>query len=203
MFKLELIDIIFYQYAKWNATTQEYEKKTMEGPAIVVPVENAKSEIVAVQRIYLNPNTGKKAADKAKFTLGDLKGHAAIIHRGKIGADKLVIAEGPETAASIADAIDAVKNEIPILASLSLGNLENLKDLIADHWKPKRVIIAADNDNDENLPQAISELENFLRKRGIEVAISIPQLETGTKCDWNDVLKAHGTDHLRNIFSKI
>ena len=88
MFKLELIDIIFYQYAKWNATTQEYEKKTMEGPAIVVPVENAKSEIVAVQRIYLNPNTGKKAADKAKFTLGDLKGHAAIIHRGKVGAEK-------------------------------------------------------------------------------------------------------------------
>ena len=97
MFKLELIDIIFYQYAKWNATTQEYEKKTMEGPAIVVPVENAKSEIVAVQRIYLNPNTGKKAADKAKFTLGDLKGHAAIIHRGKIGAEKLVIAEGKLT----------------------------------------------------------------------------------------------------------
>ena len=64
--------------------------------------------------------------------------------------------KGPETAASIADAIDAVKNETPILASLSLGNLENLKDLIADHWKPKKVIIAADNDNDENPPQAIS-----------------------------------------------
>ena len=68
----------------------------------------------------------------------------------------LLYNKGPETAASIADAIDAVKNEIPILASLSLGNLENLKDLIADHWKPKKVIIAADNDNDENPPQAIS-----------------------------------------------
>ena len=68
----------------------------------------------------------------------------------------LLYNKGPETAASIADAIDAVKNEIPILASLSLGNLENLKDLIADHWKPKKVIIAADNDNAENLPQAIS-----------------------------------------------
>ena len=70
----------------------------------------------------------------------------------------LLYNKGPETAASIADAIDAVKNEIPILASLSLGNLENLKDLIADHWKPKKVIIAADNDNDENPPQAISGL---------------------------------------------
>ena len=68
----------------------------------------------------------------------------------------LLCNKGPETAASIADAIDAVKNETPILASLSLGNLENLKDLIADHWKPKKVIIAADNDNDENPPQAIS-----------------------------------------------
>lgn len=68
----------------------------------------------------------------------------------------LLYNKGPETAASIADAIDAVKNETPILASLSLGNLENLKDLIADHWKPKKVIIAADNDNDENPPQAIS-----------------------------------------------
>ena len=120
--------------------------------------------------------------------------------RGKIGADVLVIAEGPETAASLADATFAVGNKIPILASLSLGNMQNMKSVIVDHWKPKKVIIAADNDNEENLPQVISDLENFLRNSGIEVVIAIPQLESGTKCDWNDVLKAHGRDYLRNIF---
>ena len=122
------------------------------------------------------------------------------IYRGKIGADVLVIAEGPETAASLADATFAVGNKIPILASLSLGNMQNMKSVIVDHWKPKKVIIAADNDNEENLPQVISDLENFLRNSGIEVVIAIPQLESRTKCDWNDVLKAHGRDYLRNIF---
>ena len=53
-----------------------------------------------------------------------------------IGADLLVIAEGPETAASLVDAVFAVKNKTPILASLSLGNMQNMKNLIADqeHW---------------------------------------------------------------------
>ena len=69
----------------------------MEAPAIIVPVENDKNEIVAVQRIFLNSQTGKKIGDKAKFTLGNLKGSPAIIHRGKIGAEKLVIAEGKLT----------------------------------------------------------------------------------------------------------
>ena len=82
------------QYQSWNVKDQEYEKKEFSNPAIIVPVENDKNEVMAIQRIFLNPNTGKKAGDKAKFTLGDLKGNAAIIHRGRIGADLLVIAEG-------------------------------------------------------------------------------------------------------------
>ena len=118
-----------------------------------------------------------------------------------IGADLLVIAEGPETAASLVDAVFAVKNKTPILASLSLGNMQNMKNLIADHWKPKKVIIAADNDNEEILPQVISDLQSFLQKCGIEVVIATPKLESGVKCDWNDVLKTHGKDYLRNIFS--
>ena len=101
------------------------------------------------------------------------------------------------------DAIDAINNQIPILASLSLGNLQNLQNMIADKWKPKKVLIAADNDNEENLPSVILELENFLRKRDIEVEICVPQLEKGVKCDSNDMLKAHGTEHMKNIFAKI
>ena len=94
-----------------------------------------------------------------------------------------------------------MKNEVPILASLSLGNLDNLKHLIADHWKPKKVIIAADNDGNEIQPSVISDLEKFLQSRGINVVICVPQLENNqTKSDWNDVLICHGTNHIRNIF---
>ena len=115
----------------------------------------------------------------------------------------IVFVIGPETAASIAEAIEAVKNEVPILASLSLGNLDNLKNLIADHWKPKKVIIAADNDGDESQPSAISDLEKFLQSRGINVDICVPELENSqTKSDWNDILISHGTNHIRNIFLK-
>ena len=96
-----------------------------------------------------------------------------------------------------------MKNEVPILASLSLGNLDNLKNLIADHWQPKKVIIAADNDGDESQPSAISDLEKFLQSHGINVVICVPELENNrTKSDWNDVLISHGTNHIRNIFLK-
>ena len=44
-------------------------------------MENIENKVVAIQRIFLDPVTGKKSGDKAKFTLGDLKGNAAIIHR--------------------------------------------------------------------------------------------------------------------------
>ena len=69
------------KYSLWNATKEDYEVKSMPYPAIVVPVENIENKVVAIQRIFLDPVTGKKSGDKAKFTLGDLKGNAAIIHR--------------------------------------------------------------------------------------------------------------------------
>ena len=56
----------------------------------MLPVENEEMEVVAIQRIYLDPVTGKKAfKKKGKITNGTLKGHAAIIHRGKIGKSKI------------------------------------------------------------------------------------------------------------------
>ena len=93
------------KYFVWNEETKEFTEKTMSLPALAVPVENDKNEIVAIQRIFLNPKTGEKATKKAKFTMGNLKGHPAIIQRGQTKAAKLVLAEGPETAASIAAAL--------------------------------------------------------------------------------------------------
>ena len=44
--------------------------------------------------------------------------------------------------------VNAHDNGVPILASLSIGNLSNMGTVIGEFWNPKSVIIAADNDGD-------------------------------------------------------
>ena len=118
-----------------------------------------------------------------------------------LGADKLVIAEGPETAASFVGPIEAVKNEIPILASLSLSNLKNLHGLISEFWQPKKVIIAADNDKTDKNLKTLTHLKVHLEKSGIEATILTPESEE--KCDWNDVLIQKGPNFIKNILKDI
>jgi hypothetical protein len=60
-----------------------------------------------------------------------LKGNAAIVYRGQIQSKRLYLAEGPETAASVALGVEAVKFNYPVLASLSLGSYINMTDIIA------------------------------------------------------------------------
>ena len=140
---------------------------------------------------------------KNKITFGVLKGNAAVIHRGQVHPDKLIIAEGPETAASLIEPLDAIKKKRPVLASLSLSNVRNLRDLIANFWKPQEVIIAADNDGDNEAATKSSSvnfdimIEELAVKHDIKCTVKKPLI---SKHDWNDVLKASGSGCIKKQF---
>ena len=190
----------FTKFKDWESKTNQFKEKTFPMPAIVVPIENYLDEVVGVQRIYLDPETGKKPSKKHKFSKGDMRGNVGIIHRGKLASETLVIAEGPETAASVIDAINAIENKIPVLASLSLGNYVTLGDIIAKHWKPKKVVLAADNDAEENV-ESILKFKDSLERSGLKLDVRRPKmLEDEEKTDWNDILKVFGPEELKRQF---
>ena len=95
-------------------------------PAIIVPIENKNKEISAIQRVYLDPKTAGKPSKHHKKSKGILKESVAVIYKGKTNSKTVVLAEGPETAATIIDVVDAIEENIPVLASLSLGNFAKI-----------------------------------------------------------------------------
>ena len=164
---------------------------------VLIPILDSTITVQGVQRIFLSEE-GKKLG---KFTLGALKNNAGLIQDGSVG-QVLVIAEGPETAASIATIFEG-----PILASLSLGNMKNMAEILIQTWKPRQVIIAADFDGEKELFEdgheevAIVSLTKELQKANIEVVIKRPLALGSTKCDWNDILVQHGIEGIKKEFS--
>jgi hypothetical protein len=79
------------------------EDKINKIPALIIPAKNINNQISGVQRIYLDKNSGGKNRfmDNPKLSKGTIEGSAAILQEGMKGA-RVFIAEGPETAASIA-----------------------------------------------------------------------------------------------------
>jgi len=136
---------------------------------------------------------------------GDLKGNAAVIYKGgQVPIDKVVVAEGPETAASVVLAVNAIENNIPVLASLSLGNLANLSSIVLARWRPKIVIIAADNDgNSDKNDDAIVKFKSVLEEHNVRVQVKMPKLAKNvSKIDWNDVLVKQGLARLKSVFGE-
>ena len=208
----------------WSTKKQAFTEAVFKLPAILAPIENKNKELVGIQRIYLDSETGQKPSfmKKSKYSLGELKGNVAVIYRGgsKQTADKckqtkkpqkIIIAEGPETAASLIDVLD--EENIPVLASLSLGNFATLGDILAhilngkqtaDSKSKPTVIIAADNDgNDSEDSKTIKKLQKSLKTHGIDLEIKRPKLlESSDKTDWNDILLHNGYDNMKKIFIK-
>ena len=116
-------------------------------PGIVVAAANEHHELRATQTILLGPDGNKAKADNGltviKRSRGVVKGAAVLIHKGQTeGQQQVVIAEGPETAASLITTLP----DAHIYATL--GNISNAKEL---HWLSskhgtKQFYFAADND---------------------------------------------------------
>ncbi|HBD7476117.1 TPA: conjugative transfer relaxase/helicase TraI [Legionella pneumophila] len=166
---------------------QEQINKT---PALIIPAHSANQKLTGVQRIYLDEATGGKNRfmDKPKLSKGVLESSAALIQTGMKGAP-VYLCEGPETAASIAQAFPTAN----VIASLGVGNMKNLGEFL-QKLQPSEVIIAADHDGAQSKTMNITHISaNALKEQGINVRIVMPEpIPTLKKTDWNDVLIHEG-----------
>lgn len=173
-------------------------KKPNKIPAAIIAAKNADGEVVSVQRIYLDERTASKNTflKEAKLTKGSNKGAAGIVQIGEPGG-LLYIAEGPETAASIA----SLHAKATVLTSFSVSNISNMVDVIKAH-APKQVIIAADNDGaDASSRKTTENACKVLRNTGIDARVVYPDmLPDKKKTDWNDILVGFGKDALATQF---
>ena len=193
-----------WSYTDYNNDGEPIQVKNYT-PALVVPVKNINDEISAVQRIFLDKDTGAKSKFKnqAKFSKGVIRGGAGIVQYGQPN-ELLFVAEGPETGASVAS---AVNEKCTVLASLSIMNYDTMANIILS-FKPSMVILAADNDtgkdaSHETLYRHAERLElNIREKSTVPFIIVMPDIYNIPKqnADWNDILVLKGLQSLKDEF---
>lgn len=169
--------------------------KTNKLPALVVPAVNHKGEITDVQRIYLDEKTAQKNSwfENPKLTVGKTQGSAGIIQPGKKHG-RLYLAEGPETAATLA----LTDKKATVMTSFGLGNIKNLTKII-ESFAPNEVIIAGDNDKNKDIIIQTNKLVNNLQENGFNAKAAFPKKIPGKdKTDWNDVLQKNGIEEVKN-----
>lgn len=172
-------------YYHTNNETKKISRKEYF-PALICIAKNQQNKTQAVQVVYLDPKTANKALlDTPKRTYGRPSlGAAVMINPGK---SKVLIAEGPETGLSVAQAYP----EATVMVTLSASNFKNvhLKD------KQKEVIMCLDNDGDNarSHKDALAAAE-LLTKSNHKVYLVKPDV---IDHDFNDVLKLQGVDAVR------
>ncbi len=174
-------------------------KKANKFPAIIFPATNKRGYLKAVQRIFLDPETGEKNGfmSNAKLSKGIVPGNGIIIQKG----DKkhpVFISEGPETGASIANSFPSST----VISSMGLYNIKNLPELCKSFGN-KTVIFAADNDginaigNDKAMAKAAVNFESNDFKT---ISFKPTNIENNKKTDWNDIIIKRGANHIRQVF---
>jgi phage/plasmid primase-like uncharacterized protein len=161
-------------------------------PALLIKSELA-GELHAVQRIYLDPTSGKKAGiEPAKMTLGRLRyGASAVVQQGKDNR-LLCIAEGVETALSVAEAMP----HATVVASLSIANIKQL----VFNTQYDTLFICADNDKGQEVAlNVLASAKQRLSQFANTIAIAIPE---AIKTDFNDLLCQQGKTAVSDCLHK-
>ncbi|WP_146589639.1 DUF7146 domain-containing protein [Puniceibacterium confluentis] len=145
-------------------------------PALVALVEGGDS--FAVHRTYLRSDgMGKAATDPTKLMLGGTAGGAV---RLSDGTGPLVVAEGIETALSLASGL--LRAPATVWAALSTSGLRGLR--LPRHLE--RLTIAPDGDT------AGREAANALASRAHPLGWQVSLLPAPDGRDWNDILTMKG-----------
>lgn len=162
-------------------------------PCLMVAARSNTGDITAVQLTFLDPKTANKAdIPVQKRSYGLLKGSAVTVQAGKDSNHLLFIAEGVETALSLKEA----GIEGAIKASLGLANMGRIEPQNSN----THIVICGDHD-DPNSPAAksIQKSVQTLQERGFKVSVIKPDT-LGE--DFNDVLKKHGPEGVREIIKQ-
>jgi len=183
---------------RYHSAAPDFTGSRSTKPAMVVGFFNAQKELTSVQCTYLDPKTANKDKnlEVVKRTIGQLRGSAGLIYQG--GDERVVVAEGAETAASL---IPAVKDGSIYISG---GNMQNVGHLsfLADQHETKEIHIAADNDLSFEVPswKATEAGARKLESEGVRPLIALPKVVNGTKTDFNDVLKKFGSEEVIRQF---
>jgi|GEM_PF-1734605 len=162
-------------------------------PSLVVIAHNEKSQVQAVQAIALDPETAQKAVGKnSKLTYGVLSQNrqlGVLVNRGK-STQSIVVAEGPETALSVREALPNHR----IYAVLGSSNFAR----VPTSKNTKTIVFAADNDGlNSTSSKKLKELAQQFAEQGKDVYQVMPK---GEKQDFNDVLLKEGVAAVKEAF---
>ncbi|MCX7122744.1 MAG: Ti-type conjugative transfer relaxase TraA [Gammaproteobacteria bacterium] len=169
-------------------------------PAALIAAKNEQGHITATQTILIDPATAKKVdkaeVDVPKRTRGVISGSVALIHKGE--SNKVIIAEGPETAASLIKAFPDANIYVTV------GNIRNAEHLawVAKKHSTDTFYFAADNDGENQRPtEALKKAAQKLESEGIKCYKATPNLRAVEKPDYNDVLIHQGVDGVKRQMS--
>lgn len=174
-------------------------KKINNLPVVIFPITNKRGDIKGVQRIFLDPNSGNKNGymSNAKLSKGIVNGNGIIIQKGN-KKSPVFVAEGPETAASIAN----VFPNSSVVASAGIYNIKNLGSLCKSLGN-NTVIFASDNDgiNGSKTREVLSKAMIQFKKEGFLPINFMPdRISSNSKTDWNDVLLNQGKSNIIDVF---
>ncbi len=169
-------------------------------PAIVLPAIDQSGELTGVQRVYLDGYKPIKNTfmEVAKLSKGVIAGSPAVVQKGDDG--RVFVAEGPETALSIAE----VEPNATVLCSFSVNNLSKMDEVLQNH-NPQEVILAGDNDgvNSNAVQKTEAAKDALIETTGLNVTTMYPDPLTGQdKTDYNDILLNQGRDALKEMINR-
>lgn len=160
--------------------------------AVIYPVQSlVTGEIVAIQRVFLETDGSKKE----KRSLGSTRG-CAVVFKGSDPSEgkqeALWIAEGPETAWAI---YEALWGQFTVAASLSASTLGKIKlpQVV------KRAVIVSDRGAEHSAEDAAKSIVACRSDIGAAVVLMPGYHERGT--DAADILKREGDEVLREILT--
>jgi Ti-type conjugative transfer relaxase TraA len=161
-------------------------------PCLIAGARSASGEITAVQITFLDPVTAAKAdVEVLKKSFGVIKGSAVTLQENK-GSKTLFIAEGVETALSLKSA--GIQGTI----KASLG-LSNIKRIVPENLNTPIVVCADHDAPDSPAAKSLEKSVMVLQEKGYRITVIKP---TGLHQDFNDVLKAKGSQGVREILER-
>lgn len=160
-------------------------------PALLVVAREDNKAVCGIQAIFLDSTNAKKAPLGANTKLSrGIIGVGALVHPGK-DTDKIALAEGVETALSIATA----HPDYQVHVTFGVGNFAKVGEKI----KSKILLICADNDGiSSGTAKSVQRATAHLSQKGMDVWVAEPEKPANQqKWDFNDALKNQGISQVK------
>lgn len=110
------------------------------------------------------------------------------------GAEKIILAEGFATGASVREATG-----LPVVVAADCGNLAPVAEAIRTKFPKTKFVFAADNDIETASNPGMTKAIEAARTVGGLVAVPTLKDKPGARCDFNDLHLAEGLDRVREL----